>query len=89
MPITDEQTAVLVQFGVSKINLLNNVMCEDEALRELDDRKLTVVTICYAASLAKLTKLNLHDFLSLAVSAYQNVEISKTKTETAEEKLDG
>ena len=74
--ISAEQAYKLVAFGVAKLDTLNNIVDESEELKALNDRQLAVVVICYAASLASLTKLNLHDFLGLAGAAYQNVEIS-------------
>ena len=77
MTLFEEQTLKLISYGVSKIKHLNDLTDADPELRALNDKQLAIVIICYAASLAKLTGLNLYDFLAIVVSSYQNVEISK------------
>lgn len=83
--ISSEQAYKLIAYGVPKIDRINELVNAAISREELNDRQLAVVVICYAASLARLTRLNLHDFLGLSGAAYQNVEISKkdpTETET-------
>lgn len=77
VPITDEQLTTLITFGVSQIPVINKATLEHPDLRELGDKQSAVAFVCYAASLCKLTKLNLHDALQLMLSAYQNVEITR------------
>jgi hypothetical protein len=81
--LSEEQLAKLVAHGVSKINYLNDLTLADETMKKMSDRELAVVVACYAASLAKLTDLNLHDFLQLSLSAYQGINVEK------KEKADG
>ena len=75
--LSEEQLAKLVAHGVSKINFLNVLTLKNKHMKKMSDRELAVVVCCYAASLAKLTNLNLHDFLQLTLAAYQGVNIEK------------
>jgi len=82
-PLSEEAILRLVTYGVSKVPIVNQSTLEHPDLRDIDDAHLAVTMVCYAASLAKLTQLDLRGFLQLAVGAYQSVEI------TRKEKQDG
>lgn len=75
--LSEEQVDSLANFGNRYTNRINEVLLEADDLRALPDKQFTLAVIVYAAALAKLTKLELDDFLILSSKIYQRVEVKK------------
>ena len=72
----------LMEKAQPRANRINEVLLEADDLRELDDKPMAVAALLYAVGMAKLTKLELEDFTSLAIYAY--IHISPDKQEVHE-----
>jgi hypothetical protein len=86
--VNQEILQMLAVSGIKYVPRINDTLLEADDLRALDDKKLTVSVIMYAAALANMTKLDLEDFLSIAVYAYQNVTTEKSDEEAIQNRQD-
>jgi hypothetical protein len=61
------------------VELLQGAVDESEDLKQIPDNLLCMAALTYAAGLARLTKLEAEGFVSLAIKAFQGVEVAKKK----------
>jgi len=66
-----------------RANRINEVLLEADDLRELKDEQMAIASLLYAVGMAKLTQLDLEDFVSLAMFAYIHVSPDKEKAGSA------
>jgi len=66
-----------------RANRINEVLLEADDLRELKDEQMAIASLLYAVGMAKLTQLDLEDFVSLAMFAYIHVSPDKEKVGSA------
>jgi hypothetical protein len=69
----------LIEKAQPRANRINDVLNESDDLRELPDRQMAIASLLFAVGMAKLTKLDLEDFVGLAAYAYVHVSPDKEK----------
>jgi hypothetical protein len=62
----------LLEKATPRANRINQVLLEAADLRELRDEQMTIAALVYAVNLAKLTNLNVSDFISLCAFCYMH-----------------
>lgn len=76
--IDQEKMVALFQVGERYVNEMSHVVDESELRHQRTD-VLCIAALMYSVGLAKLSKLNAEGFVSLALHAFQQVEVSPVK----------
>lgn len=67
----------LMEKAQPRANRINEILNEDDEMRALDDRPMTIAALLFAVSMAKMTGLNMKDLTSLLVYAYIHVNVER------------
>lgn len=67
---------LLLKSNIPYTELINKALMGDAILGKLTDKQIAIAALVYAAGMANLTELKAEDFITLALYAYNNVDVA-------------
>jgi hypothetical protein len=67
---------LLLKSNIQYTEAINKALMGDPVLGMLTDKQIAIASLIYSAGMANLTELKTEDFITLALYAYNNVDVT-------------